>query len=61
MSATKPTRDYSAAYSDVQRSPEFQELRSRLRSFVFPMAGAFLAWYFLGIPLGPGAPMGYQV
>ena len=21
----------------------------------------FLAWYFLGIPLGPGAPMGYQV
>ena len=47
MSATKPTRDYSAAYSDVQRSPEFQELRSRLRSFVFPMAGAFLAWYFL--------------
>ncbi|MTB71384.1 DUF485 domain-containing protein [Arsenicicoccus sp. MKL-02] len=47
MSATKPTRDYSAAYSDVQRSPEFQELRSRLRSFVFPMTGAFLAWYFL--------------
>ena len=21
----------------------------------------FLVWYFLGIPLGPGAPMGYQV
>lgn len=21
----------------------------------------FLAWYFLGIPLGPGAPMGYEV
>lgn len=21
----------------------------------------FLLWYYLGIPLGPGAPMGYEV
>jgi uncharacterized membrane protein (DUF485 family) len=27
--------------------PEFQELRRRLRSFVFPMTALFLAWYLL--------------
>ncbi|WP_409483923.1 DUF485 domain-containing protein [Arsenicicoccus dermatophilus] len=56
MSATKPTRDYGAAYGDVQRSPEFQELRSRLRSFVFPMTAAFLAWYFLYVALAAFFP-----
>ncbi len=30
----------------VQDSPEFTELRKRHRSFVFPMAVAFLLWYF---------------
>ena len=30
----------------VQASPEFQELRSRLRRFVFPMSALFLIWYF---------------
>lgn len=30
----------------MQSSPEFQELRSRFRSFVFPMTIAFLVWYF---------------
>ena len=29
-------------YLAVQASPEFQELRSRLRRFVFPMSGLFL-------------------
>ncbi len=29
----------------MQASPEFQELRRRLRSFVFPMTGFFLIWY----------------
>ncbi|AKT51139.1 DUF485 domain-containing protein [Arsenicicoccus sp. oral taxon 190] len=56
MSATKSTRDYGAAYSDVQQSPEFQELRSRLRSFVFPMTAAFLAWYFLYVILAAFFP-----
>lgn len=32
---------------DTQRSPEFQQLRRRFRSFVFPMTVAFLAWYLL--------------
>jgi len=30
----------------VQASPEFQELRNRLRRFVFPMSAVFLIWYF---------------
>ncbi len=34
-------------YQRVQRSQEFQDLRSRFRRFVFPMTAFFLAWYFL--------------
>ena len=33
------------AFLDMQASPEFRELRSRLRRFVFPLTGFFLAWY----------------
>ena len=29
----------------IQASPEFQELRRRLRRFVFPMTAFFLLWY----------------
>jgi uncharacterized membrane protein (DUF485 family) len=29
----------------VQASPEFADLRRRLRRFVFPMTGLFLVWY----------------
>jgi uncharacterized membrane protein (DUF485 family) len=36
---------------EVQESPDFRELRRRLRSFVFPMAGLFLAWYLLYVLL----------
>jgi uncharacterized membrane protein (DUF485 family) len=36
----------------VQASPEFQELRSRLRRFVFPMSAVFLLWYFAYVLLG---------
>jgi len=32
-------------YLAVQASPEFQELRNRLRRFVFPMSALFLIWY----------------
>lgn len=39
-------------YVAVQSSPEFQELRSRLRRFVFPMSAAFLVWYALYVVLG---------
>jgi uncharacterized membrane protein (DUF485 family) len=39
-------------YLAVQASPEFQELRSRLRRFVFPMSAVFLLWYFAYVLLG---------
>jgi uncharacterized membrane protein (DUF485 family) len=33
-------------YLAVQAGPEFQELRNKLRRFVFPMSALFLVWYF---------------
>ncbi|WKG02124.1 DUF485 domain-containing protein [Mycolicibacterium sp. HK-90] len=36
----------------AQASPEFQELRTRLRRFVFPMTAFFLLWYALYVALG---------
>ncbi|MGB3482291.1 MAG: DUF485 domain-containing protein [Mycobacterium sp.] len=36
----------------MQASPEFQELRSRLRRFVFPMTAFFLIWYTVYVLLG---------
>ena len=39
-------------FVEVQASPEFQELRNRLRRFVFPMTGVFLLWYFAYVLLG---------
>jgi uncharacterized membrane protein (DUF485 family) len=39
-------------YLEVQASPEFQELRSRLRRFVFPMTAFFLIWYGIYVALG---------
>lgn len=36
----------SADFEEVQATEQFQELRKRHRSFVFPMAVAFLLWYF---------------
>ena len=38
-------------YQRVQRSQEFQELRSRFRRFVFPMTAFFLLWYLLYVLL----------
>ncbi len=38
-------------YLDVQRSEEFQQLRRKLRGFVFPATVAFLAWYLLYVVL----------
>jgi uncharacterized membrane protein (DUF485 family) len=45
-------RDWEA----MQARPEFQELRHRLRSFVFPMTAAFLAWYLLYVLAATYAP-----
>ena len=42
------TQDAAASvdFEQVQSTERFQELRKRHRSFVFPMAIAFLLWYF---------------
>lgn len=45
-SPERPTPD-AQAFIDMQASPEFQDLRRRLRVFVFPITGFFLAWYML--------------
>ena len=39
-------------YLAVQASPEFQELRTRLRRFVFPTTIFFLVWYASYVLLG---------
>jgi uncharacterized membrane protein (DUF485 family) len=41
-----------AIYLATQASPEFQELRMRLRRFVFPMTAFFLIWYGIYVVLG---------
>jgi uncharacterized membrane protein (DUF485 family) len=41
-----------AQFLAAQASPEFQELRSKLRRFVFPMTAFFLLWYGLYVVLG---------
>jgi uncharacterized membrane protein (DUF485 family) len=43
-------------WEEVQSSPEFQNLRRRLRSFIFPVTGLFLAWYLLYVLLANYAP-----
>ncbi|MFB7879031.1 DUF485 domain-containing protein [Nocardia sp. NPDC056064] len=37
---------------EVQASPQFQDLRNRLRRFVFPMTALFLLWYLSYVLLG---------
>ena len=39
-------------FLDMQASGEFQELRNRLRRFVFPMTAIFLIWYATYVLLG---------
>jgi uncharacterized membrane protein (DUF485 family) len=43
--STTGERSTRTVYEQVQDSPEFADLRSRLRRFVFPMSAAFLVWY----------------
>lgn len=40
----------------MQATPEFDELRSRLRRFVFPMSAAFMLWYLAYVLLASYAP-----
>ena len=40
------TKDAGVDFEEVQATQQFKDLRKRHRSFVFPMAIAFLLWYF---------------
>ena len=46
-----PTDTPEDRYLAVQSSPEFVELRRRLRGFVFPMTVAFFLWFALYVIL----------
>jgi uncharacterized membrane protein (DUF485 family) len=54
--STTGERSTGTIYEQVQASPEFADLRSRLRRFVFPMSVLFLAWYLLYVVLASYAP-----
>lgn len=43
-------------YERVQATPEFGDLRRRLRRFVFPMSALFLVWYLAYVLLASYAP-----
>lgn len=43
-------------YEDLQRTEEFQRLRSRYRGFVIPWTVAFLVWYLTYVALSNWAP-----
>ncbi len=42
---------HDPVYDRLHAAPEFAELRSRYRNFVFPATVAFLAWYLLYVVL----------
>ncbi len=48
---TTGERARRTVYQDVQDSPDFRELRRRLRRFVFPASIGFLVWYLAFIML----------
>ncbi|WP_040806993.1 DUF485 domain-containing protein [Nocardia concava] len=52
VGGTPPAAPTAAEFVAVQASPEFQELRNRLRRFVFPMTALFLTWYLTYVLLG---------
>lgn len=56
MSATGERSTGGTIYEKVQATPEFAELRRKLRRFVFPMSAAFLVWYLLYVLLASYAP-----
>jgi uncharacterized membrane protein (DUF485 family) len=49
-------RPTGTVYEQIQATPEFADLRSRLRRFVFPMSAGFLIWYLVYVLLATFAP-----
>ncbi|MBK6872971.1 MAG: DUF485 domain-containing protein [Kineosporiaceae bacterium] len=57
MSTTHPRRPSGGtSYEEVQATPEFAQLRSTFRKFVFPVTALFLIWYFAYVLLAAFAP-----
>ena len=57
MTATeRPSPSEARDWEEIASRPEFQVLRHRLRTFVFPMTGLFLGWYLLYVLLASYAP-----
>ncbi|TCJ90094.1 DUF485 domain-containing protein [Nocardia alba] len=50
--APQPRTPSADEWLAVQASPQFQELRHRLRRFIFPMTALFLVWYLSYVLLG---------
>jgi uncharacterized membrane protein (DUF485 family) len=61
--AAEPARPVTGDYTEVQRSPQFGELRRTHRSFAFPLTVAFVLWYLLYVLLSnyAGGFMGTKV
>ncbi|MEZ0069190.1 uncharacterized membrane protein (DUF485 family) [Streptacidiphilus sp. MAP12-20] len=53
---TDSAPDPAEIYRAVHDSPEFREIRTRYRRFVFPATAAFLLWYLLYVVLAVAAP-----
>jgi uncharacterized membrane protein (DUF485 family) len=51
VSKEAPERVVDDPNVTMQNSPEFAQLRSKFRKFVFPLTALFLAWYFLFVLL----------
>ncbi len=52
----EPVADRTEVYRAVQASATFRQIRRSYRTFVFPITGAFLAWYLLFVAAQAGAP-----
>lgn len=51
MTEQEQAARHDPIYDRLHASPEFTELRSRYRGFVFPATAAFLVWYLLYVIL----------
>ncbi|MEE1770400.1 MULTISPECIES: DUF485 domain-containing protein [unclassified Streptomyces] len=60
---TRPAQPTTEAFTAVQESAEFGELRRSYRSFAFPLTIAFVLWYLLYVLLSnyAGGFMGAKV
>jgi uncharacterized membrane protein (DUF485 family) len=54
--STTGERSTRTVYEEMQASPEFVDLRGRLRRFIFPMSAVFLVWYLAYVLTASYAP-----